>query len=633
MALGEIRDFLDAHTRRLRSLEDRTSRESTPSADRGATREALMELSLALEELRVSEEELRVQSDMLSGVQEALEAERGRYLGFFTHLPDPCLVTDAAGVVRESNRAAGELLGVRPEALSGKPLAVFVSETDRRDFRNRVLEGLPQEETAEWEVTLRPRGTLPLRVKVRVSAMREGQGRTALIWVFRGVADSLDAARDETTLLEAMLDALATPACALDLDGTLLRWNRAATDALAWEPEMAGDACPVRFPGEEARGEALLRTRERLDGVPAEVARGNGQMVRLRASVAPLLAGDARRGTLLTFAAEAPESRATERDDAESILQQCRSALAGEAATGTVYERLRTWIASGLHLGHLRPGSRLPSIRQVADAAGAEHRAVAAAYRALAAEGLVEVRNRQGAFVAGAWEPAAPPLGETADWLAGVLEGASGLRIRIPQLADVVGRWTTSARVRCACMESVEDERAALVAEMAGQWGMDAIPVAPGSVRGDGRGAPESLHGVELIVTTAFHATEAHAAGRALGVPVLVLAAGPEMVQAAEERLAEGPLTAVVADAGYAARLRFLRGSERLRVVLADDAAAVASLTPSESVLLTPAARQKLGSDSPRMLVPLPSFVSRTPARTIAALLIQHNLAPARRRA
>ena len=117
MALGEIRDFLDAHTPRLRSLEDRTRRESTPTADRSAAREALLELSLALEELRVSEEELRVQSDMLTGVQQALETERVRHQSFFAHFPDPCVVTDAAGVVNEANRAASELLRVRPDTL------------------------------------------------------------------------------------------------------------------------------------------------------------------------------------------------------------------------------------------------------------------------------------------------------------------------------------------------------------------------------------------------------------------------------------------------------------------------------------------------------------------------------------
>ncbi|MBD0320717.1 MAG: PAS domain-containing protein, partial [Gemmatimonadetes bacterium] len=378
MALGEIRDFLDSQTARLRSLEDQSRGEVSPA---GEIREALMELGLALEELRMSEEELRVQAEMLTDVQQALEAERARYRDFFSHLPDPCVATDAAGVVREANRAAADLLGTRPDALSGKPLAVFVADEDRRDFRKRILERVATEEVAEWEVRLKPRGTLPVRVRARVSVMREPLGRTILIWSFRDVPDPLDTGRDEAALTEAMLDALATPACALDLDGTLLRWNRAATDALAWVPEMAGEACPVRFPGEEA-GEPLLGTRERLDAVPAEVVRGNGQTVRLRASVAPLLAGEARVGTLLTFAAEPAEGRTAERDDTESILQQCRAALGGEASTGTVYERLRTWIASGLHLGHLRPGSRLPSIRQVAEAAGAEHRAVAAAYRA-----------------------------------------------------------------------------------------------------------------------------------------------------------------------------------------------------------------------------------------------------------
>ncbi len=625
MAIGEIRDFIDAHTPRLRSLEDRTRGEASP----GATREALTELSLALEELRVSEEELRVQSDILTDVQQALETERERYHGFFTHLPDPCLVTDATGVVREANRAAATLLGARADALAGKPLAVFVSEEDRRDFRRRIMEGIRAGETVEWMLRLHPRNSPVVRMQVRV-AMARGQ----LVWLFREAADGAgdpSATRDESSLLGAMLDALAAPACALDLDGSLLRWNRAAADALGWGPEMAGGACPVRFPGEDGGGEALLRTRERVDGVPAEVTRG-GQTVRLRACVAPLQAGEERLGTFITFGAETAEARSAERDDVEAILAQCRAALAEGGTQASVYERLRTWIASGLHLGHLRPGSRLPSIRQVADAAGAEHRAVAAAYRTLAAEGLVEVRNRQGAFVAGNWEPAPPVLGETAEWLAGVLEGASGLRIRVPQLSDVVARWTTSARIRCACIESVEDERAALVAEMAGQWGMDAFAVTPDRVRADGRGAPEALHGAELIVTTAFHATEAHAAGRSLGVPVLVLAAGAEMVQAAEEVLAQGPLTAVVADPAYAARLRFLRGSERLRVVLADDAPALASLAAGECVLLTPAARQRLGTDAPRMLVPLPSFVSRTPARVIASFLIQHNLAPARRR-
>jgi hypothetical protein len=66
---------------------------------------------------------------------------------------------------------------------------------------------------------------------------------------------------------------------------------------------------------------------------------------------------------------------------------------------------------------------------------------------------------------------------------------------------------------------------------------------------------------------------------------------------------------------------------------MADDAAGLASIPQSESVLLTLAARQRLGDAAPRMLVPLSSFVARTPARTIASLLIHHNVTGARRNA
>ncbi|HEX8429865.1 MAG TPA: PAS domain-containing protein [Longimicrobium sp.] len=630
MAFGEIREFIDAHAPRLQSLQAQTR--SRRAGELGPAHEALAELGLALEELRVSEEELRLQSELLANAQQSLHAERERYRRLFADLPTACIMTDAAGVVREANGAAGELLGIAERSLVGKPLAVFVVESDRAALRSRLVRSFADAGDGDWEVRIQPRKRDPLHVRARVSVT----GDSGLVWMLH---DSVRSPRptqnlaDENVLAGAILDALPMPACALDLDGTILRWNRAAAATLGWTGEMAGVPCPVRFPAHDDGIDDILVSRERMDGIAAELRRPNGTELRMRASVAPILAGDTRRGSLLTFTEVEEEGRSTVRDSADSVGMEGWGFMAGAGAG--VYERLRDWIASGLHLGHLRPGSRLPSIRVVVETSGAEHRAVAGVYRALASEGLVEVRSRQGAFVAAPVAPETPVLGETAEWLAGVLEGAGALRIRIPQVADLVRRWTTSAQVKCACLESVEDERAALVGEMAGQWGMDAFPVSPGGAR-VGEGAysiPEALHGAHMIVTTSFHASEAQAAGRVLGIPVLVLCAGTEMVQAAEERLASGALTAVVHDPAYAARLSFLRGSDRLRVVMADDAAGLASIPQSESVLLTLAARQRLGDAAPRMLVPLSSFVARTPARTIASLLIHHNVTGARRNA
>ena len=56
--------------------------------------------------------------------------------------------------------------------------------------------------------------------------------------------------------------------------------------------------------------------------------------------------------------------------------------------------------------GALRPGARLPSIRQLADDLGLAGGTVARAYRELEADGIVATRGRHGTVVAGA--PRAP---------------------------------------------------------------------------------------------------------------------------------------------------------------------------------------------------------------------------------
>ena len=59
--------------------------------------------------------------------QSGLEEERQRYQELFEFAPDGYLVTDALGVIREANRAASELLGIRAEFLRGKPLSLISS--------------------------------------------------------------------------------------------------------------------------------------------------------------------------------------------------------------------------------------------------------------------------------------------------------------------------------------------------------------------------------------------------------------------------------------------------------------------------------------------------------------------------
>jgi DNA-binding FadR family transcriptional regulator len=61
-----------------------------------------------------------------------------------------------------------------------------------------------------------------------------------------------------------------------------------------------------------------------------------------------------------------------------------------------IADTIRQRIISGLHLGTLRPGARLPSTREIAEEFGVAPRTVMAAYRLLEAEGLVDTRRGRG---------------------------------------------------------------------------------------------------------------------------------------------------------------------------------------------------------------------------------------------
>jgi DNA-binding transcriptional regulator YhcF (GntR family) len=62
--------------------------------------------------------------------------------------------------------------------------------------------------------------------------------------------------------------------------------------------------------------------------------------------------------------------------------------------------QLSTAMADRIHRGSLAPGSRLPTVRALAEDLGLAANTVAKAYRTLEDAGLVQGRGRQGTFVA-----------------------------------------------------------------------------------------------------------------------------------------------------------------------------------------------------------------------------------------
>jgi DNA-binding transcriptional regulator YhcF (GntR family) len=69
-------------------------------------------------------------------------------------------------------------------------------------------------------------------------------------------------------------------------------------------------------------------------------------------------------------------------------------------AAGPLFDQLRTQIISGVRDGRLSPGTRLPTVRELAGQLGLAVNTVARAYRELETAGIVETRGRFGTFVA-----------------------------------------------------------------------------------------------------------------------------------------------------------------------------------------------------------------------------------------
>ena len=231
---------LMAMQRRAQSLQQHAdgALAPVPLADQP---DAVEDLLAALEELHIAQEELLEQHREIGASRLALEAERARYAELFEFAPDPYLVTDGAGVIREANRAASNLLGIAQRMLPGKLLVNYVDDDSRRPLRTFLL-GLTdscrddvKDERRELSLVLRPRGTATLHASATVAPVRDRDGRcVGMRWLLRDVSHRVLAEREIRRLNEELERRVADRTAQLELrSGELEIANRAKSDFLA----------------------------------------------------------------------------------------------------------------------------------------------------------------------------------------------------------------------------------------------------------------------------------------------------------------------------------------------------------------------------------------------------------------
>ncbi|MBD2089577.1 PAS domain S-box protein [Microcoleus sp. FACHB-1515] len=147
------------------------------------------ELRTATEELNAALEELQQQNEELDQARRQIEAERSRYAELFEFAPDGYVVTSADGTIQEVNQMAAKLLGVDKRFLVGKPLSVYISESDRLTFRHRLnrLKLGEIDRVQEWEMQLQPRQQQPITVAISVSTDSSTETAHTLRWILRDI--------------------------------------------------------------------------------------------------------------------------------------------------------------------------------------------------------------------------------------------------------------------------------------------------------------------------------------------------------------------------------------------------------------------------------------------------------------
>ena len=294
-----------------------------------------------------------------------------------------------------------------------------------------------------------------------------------------------------------------------------------------------------------------------------------------------------------------------------------------------IVDTLRSRVLRGLQAGTLVAGERLPTSRELAAEFEVDYRLVIAAYKALASEGLVELRPRGGIYVADAGAPRAghPPLPEA--WLAEVLTEGIAREIPGPELHEWLRRSVETLRLRAVTITTTLDQGYGLCRELRDDFGLEAEALLAEELR-DAAEAPLSLRRADLLVTTDAHAEQARALATELGRAAIVVQVRPELAGGEWALLLRRPVYAVVASEQFGEMLRRffegVPGIENLRILVLgrDDLEQIPAGAPT---YVTQRVRAELGDIRiPGRILPAARTIAAESAREIFTFIVRSNV-------
>jgi PAS domain S-box-containing protein len=224
MSIHALDDLIDKAQQRFQEIlqraENLPAQYPVPKPEISLLAEAIEEVSICLEELQITTEELQQQNEELLITRLDLETERQRYQDLFDFAPDGYLVTDLQGIIQESNRAISTLLNLSQEFLVGKPLGVFVANSEPnlglQNFHS-LLRKLPQcTEIRGQEIFLQPRQSPIFCAELNVvTVLNQEKEPVGLRWLIRDITERKAIARMKDEFISVVSHELRTPLTAI----------------------------------------------------------------------------------------------------------------------------------------------------------------------------------------------------------------------------------------------------------------------------------------------------------------------------------------------------------------------------------------------------------------------------------
>ena len=290
---------------------------------------------------------------------------------------------------------------------------------------------------------------------------------------------------------------------------------------------------------------------------------------------------------------------------------------------------LRGRILRALQASALASGDRLPSAREVAVEMEVDHRVVLSAYRALAEEKLVELRQRGGIYVAPRLSGAEGVPRLPARWFADVL--AQGLSREIPagDLHEWLRRCTETRRLRVAVITTTADQGAGLCRELVDDYGFLPEALLASEVQ-SAVTPPLALRRADLFVTTESHGDWVKTLASELRKEVCVIEVRPNLVRGEWTLLFRRPLYVVVADANFGGMLRrFFAGAagEKNLIILVVGRDDVSVIPQDAPTYVTQHARSRLDGVPIRgRVLPAARSISPSSARELFGFVVGANI-------